>query len=84
MKWSIILCAVFLAGCQTIPAKPEWPAAPNVGACPELSDAMPSEKLSELLSTVATNYGKYHECKARVEAWQQWYNEQKKIYEQAK
>lgn len=85
MKWSIIICSLLLAGCvHNPPAKPEWPKAPNVGQCPELSDAMPSEKLSELLSTVTANYGKYHECRARVEAWEQWYKDQKRIYDEAK
>lgn len=84
MKWLIIFSAVLLSGCDTMPAKPAWPAAPNVGSCPALNDAAPSEKLSDLLSTVTTNYGKYHECAARVDAWQQWHKEQKEIYNQAK
>ena len=84
MKWSILAFSLFLVGCQTIPAKPEWPAAPNISSCPELKDAPISEKLSVLMETVTGNYGTYHECKARVEAWEQWYKEQKKIYEDAK
>ena len=84
MKYIVLLCALLVAGCDHIPAKPDWPAAPNVGDCPELDLAVPSEKLSELLSTVTTNYGKYHECSARVQAWNEWYKEQKKIYEEAK
>lgn len=83
MKWNIILCAVLLAGCNTIPPQyPKWPDSPKVGTCPELDTAMPSEKLSDLLSTVTKNYGKYHECTARVQAWEQWYKEQKGIYEE--
>lgn len=82
MKYTVILASLFLAGC--VNTMPKWPDAPRVGTCPKLDDAMPSEKLSELLSTVTKNYGKYHECSARTEAWEQWYRDQKKIYEDAK
>lgn len=85
MKWSILACSLLLAGCNHMPAKPDWPKAPNVESCPEqLKDAPVTEKLSVLMETVTANYGTYHECKARVEAWQQWYKDQKKIYEEAK
>ena len=84
MKYLVFLMALLLAGCHTIPPQyPKWPDAPSVGNCPELDQAANSEKLSELLSTVTKNYGKYHECAARVDAWQQWHKEQKKIYEDA-
>jgi hypothetical protein len=84
MRWEILFCSLVLAGCGHIPAKPNWPVAPNIGTCPELVDAIPSEKFSELLKTVTTNYGKYHECKARVDAWQKWYDDQQKIYKDSK
>ena len=84
MKYSLIFCCLILSGCVTVPAKPKWPDAPDVGSCSALLEAQSSEKLSELLKIVSANYGKYHECTARVEAWQQWYEKQKKIYEEAK
>ena len=84
MKYASLPILLLIAGCNTIPAKPEWPAAPDVSECPELAVAPTTEKLSELLSVVTANYGKYHECTARVQAWQSWYKEQKKIYEESK
>lgn len=84
MKYILILCSALLAGCEHNPARPEWPKDPNVGACTELDNAMPSEKLSDLLVTVTKNYGKYHECAARTQAWQEWYTEQKRIYQESK
>jgi hypothetical protein len=39
-------------------------------------------KASELLTTVVENYGTYYEIRARLEGWQQWYLEQKKIFEE--
>lgn len=84
MKYVLILSAFLLAGCGHNSMRPEWPDAPNVGACPELDIAPNTEKLSELLSVVTANYGRYHECTARVEAWQEWYDKQKKIYQEVK
>jgi hypothetical protein len=34
-----------------------------------------------LLEVVTGNYALYYECKNRTDGWQQWYREQKKIYE---
>lgn len=84
MKYIMLITSTFLVGCNTMPLNPEWPPAPNVNSCDTLQDAGQSEKLSELLSVVAANYGKYYECAARVEAWQDWYKTQKRIYENAK
>jgi hypothetical protein len=41
-------------------------------------------KASELLDTVVQNYGACHENAAKLEAWQEWYREQKKIFESVK
>lgn len=41
-------------------------------------------KASELLDTVVQNYGSCHETAAKLEAWQEWYKEQKKIFESVK
>ena len=84
MKSILLLSVLLLCGCTTFPSKPAWPKAPEVDSCTDLSIVANTEKLSETLSVITQNYGKYHECKARVEAWQDWYNEQKKIYEDSK
>ena len=39
-------------------------------------------KASELLTTVTENYGTYYEVVARLRAWQDWYYQQKKIFEE--
>ena len=41
-------------------------------------------KASELLGTVVDNYGACHENAAKLRAWQEWYREQQKIFEQVK
>jgi hypothetical protein len=34
-----------------------------------------------MLKVVVTNYGQYHECRAKVEAWIDWYKSQKEIHD---
>lgn len=50
-----------------------------------ISDGTTSKfKASELLGTVVDNYGACHENAAKLRAWQEWYREQQKIFEQVK
>ena len=45
----------------------------------------PSEvKASELLATVVENYGTYYEVVERLKGWQDWYWQQKKVFEELK
>lgn len=41
-------------------------------------------KVSELIRTVTDNYATYYKVKEQVQGWQEWYKEQKKIYEGVK
>ena len=41
-------------------------------------------KTTELLTTVIENYGTYHEVVNRLKGWQEWYKEQKQIFESVK
>jgi len=41
-------------------------------------------RASEVVETVVENYGRYNELREKVIAWQNWYRDQKKIYEGAK
>jgi hypothetical protein len=38
-------------------------------------------RASEVVETVVENYGRYNELREKVIAWQNWYRDQKKIYE---
>ena len=44
----------------------------------------PDIKTAELLTTVIENYGTYHEVVNRLKGWQEWYKEQKQIFESVK
>ena len=51
----------------------------------ESTDGTPSTvKASELLDTVVQNYGTCNEVREKLCAWQEWYREQKKIFESVK
>lgn len=82
MKILIGIIFVLLTGCTSVPVAPKFPELPPSlkNQCPDLMMAQDSEKLSDLLSTVAKNYGSYYECQILVESWQAWYAEQSKIY----
>ena len=41
-------------------------------------------KASDLLTTVTENYGQYYELREVVKGWQDWYKEQKSIYDAVK
>lgn len=85
----IILMLFLLVGCspKVTPVKRSFPPAPPSlqQECPNLK-LIPEEtnKLSEVLSVISTNYGTYHECKIKVESWIEWYKKQKQIFESVK
>lgn len=89
MKRSLILGLLLsLTACSTtVPVKRTFPEVPRelLIKCPELKEVPEgTEKLSELLSVVADNYGQYKECQLSVELWNEWYREQKKIFDSVK
>ena len=49
-----------------------------------LDEGTSSLKISDILSTVTTNYATYYQVREQVLGWQQWYKEQKKIFESVK
>jgi hypothetical protein len=84
---SLIACTAFVGCSTTVPVKRTFPVVPEalMKECGNLATINKSEvKLSELMDTVSKNYSKYHECAAINEAWQEWYNEQKKVFDEVK
>ena len=87
MQVKLMLSVVFpilLSSCTTVPVKIKFPEVPKElqEPCPVLSPVDPKDhSLSSLLEVVTGNYALYYECKNRTDGWQQWYREQKQIYE---
>jgi hypothetical protein len=80
--------ALTLVGCSIVtPVKRNFPERPTelTKGCPELQEATKDTKeLSKLLDVVVVNYSTYYECRVKMEAWDEWYNEQKKIFNEVK
>lgn len=87
MKWAVIIAAALLSGCATpVPVKQKWPDAPAAlqERCPQLKELGKEQgTLKDLLMVMIDNYAVYYVCAGRTQGWQDWYQEQKKIQDQA-
>ena len=84
MKYAIAVLALALSACSTVvPVKQEFPVAPSIlmEKCPQLQK-VDSDKgtMRAMLRVVIENYSLYYQCASKTQGWQDWYNEQKKIY----
>jgi len=86
MKYSLLILPFLLAGCLATPVKRNFPEVPQElkVVCPDLQKVKDDAKLSDVISTVSSNYTQYHECRAKIDAWNQWYSNQKEIFESVK
>jgi hypothetical protein len=86
MKYLTLLFPFLLAGCLATPVKRNFPEAPEElkVVCPDLQKVKQEAKLSDVVSTVSTNYTQYHDCRAKVDAWNEWYKGQKEIFDSVK
>lgn len=84
MKRFALAVVVALAGCSTIvPIEKEFPVAPQVllERCPDLMQIDDGKNtLREMLKVVIQNYATYYQCAEKTHGWQDWYKEQKKIF----
>jgi hypothetical protein len=88
MKYIILSLVVFLSACSTpVPVKQKFPEVPKalVERCESLKKIEGDKvAITEMLKVVVQNYGMYYECAAKVDGWNEWYLEQKRIYESVK
>jgi len=84
----VLLLSLLLTGCGTVvPVTVKFPEAPgNVAmtACPQLQKLAEDARLSDISRTVTVNYGTYYECAVKTDAWIEWYQKQKIIFENIK
>ena len=92
IKWIVcailIVLAFLITACSTaVPLTQNFPDAPDMlkEKCPELK-TIQGEKVSivDFTKTVSENYTTYYQCAGRTDAWIDWYNQQKKIWEDMK
>ena len=87
MKSLALLSVLLLSACSTaVPIVAKFPdASPSLQEpCAELQQLQSTDRLSDVVATVVANYGLYHECQLKVEAWQDWHKKQKEIFEKLK
>ena len=88
MKYISLLLALFLMACsKSVPVRQKFPEVPQalIEKCENLKKIEGDKvAITEMLRVVVQNYGMYYECAAKVDGWQDWYNEQKRIYNSIK
>ena len=83
-----IILAFLITACSTaVPVTQKFPEAPDMlmEKCPELK-TIAGEKISivDFTKTVSENYTTYYQCAAGKEAWIDWYDQQRKIWDQVR
>lgn len=85
MKIALLLSLILLTGCSTVvPVAQKFPEPPGTLAtqpCEQLQQLKEAAQLSDVSKTITHNYTKYHECSVKLEAWQDWYVQQKTIFQ---
>lgn len=81
----IFLFVIALTGCSTVvPVTQKFPEAPakqSLVACPQLNTLQETAQLSDVAKTVTINYTEYYTCAIKMDAWIEWYQKQKIIFE---
>jgi hypothetical protein len=85
MKYLILV--LMLTGCSTtVPVTAKFPEPPkySMQPCPQLLKLKEDAKLSDVAGNVILNYSSYYECAVKNDAWIEWYQVQKRIFESVK
>ena len=84
----LILVAIILAGCSTtVPVARKFPEADPYMMEPaaELKTLPPDTvDLDKLITNSTENYGEYRKLVQRYQMWQEWYRQQKELFESVK
>jgi hypothetical protein len=86
----LIPLVLLLSACATtpVPVERKFPPYPSalLEKCEPLKTIEPTDKvaITDMLKVVVENYVRYYNCATKVEGWQEWYTEQKKIFEDIK
>ena len=88
MKIALLALTLFLTGCSTVvPVTQKWPEPPGLQSqqsCPELEPLPQNTTLSQVAQIINRNYTQYYQCVVKLEAWQQWYQQQQLIHKDLK
>jgi starvation-inducible outer membrane lipoprotein len=87
MKSLIVILALGLSACVSVPVERKFPKPPEelMIACPDLQTITTgTTQLSIVVEAVTTNYGQYQLCQTKNDTWIDWYNRQKEIFDSVK
>lgn len=88
MRNFFLISILLLTGCATsVPVTMSFPQVPDALSkpCDLLLPLDPDKKdLTDLLENTTDNYAKAKECHAKSKAWLEWYETQRKIFEEVK
>lgn len=83
----LVIILLAMTGCSTtVPVTAKFPDVPErlMIKCPQLEKLDNDAKLTDVAKTVTLNYTTYYECAIKNDAWIEWYQIQKHIYENIK
>jgi hypothetical protein len=85
MKLVVLAISLALTACSTlVPVTMTFPEAPGRQAqvaCPNLQKLKDDALLSDVSRTITINYSTYYECAVKTDAWIEWYEIQRRIFE---
>lgn len=88
MRVLLLISLLVLTGCSTtVPVHMSFPQLPEAldKPCDRMEPlAADKRELSDLLENTNDNYARAKECNAKAAAWKEWYETQKKIFEEVK
>lgn len=83
----LFIVIAIISGCATaVPVAMKFPEPPGREAqtrCANLEKLPDDVKLSDISRVIAKNYTTYYECAIKADAWQEWYQVQKNIFEKS-
>ena len=83
-----VFLIVLMAGCTTVPVTMKFPDAPDTLLQPAGKliplDTNKKIQLSDIIENANENAGKYYELREKHNAWIEWYNSQKKVFDSIK
>ena len=87
MKYLVCFFLILMTGCSTVvPVTSKFPDVPErlMVKCPQLEKVSETPTLSDVAKTITNNYTTYYECAVKHDAFIEWYNVQKNIFESVK
>ena len=83
----VFIIVLMVSACSTtVPVTAKFPQVPEslMVKCPQLEKLGNEVKLSDISKTITVNYTTYYECAVKHDAFIDWYQVQKNIYESVK